>query len=173
MCLDRKKFYLIFFSIFIFVKIDLLTKIGIFRIVCWASNLMQSRGLQCSFLLSFKFCFLYLLFRNKITSLGQRRGFSSLDIQKLNKLYQCQNLVTCKDFYTPQSGLCQTWKTKGGCERSFHISCFPSLCLSSSFFYSCPIVHTKKSSHMFGFLFSLSKKGFYTLRQNLNFYPNK
>ena len=95
----------------------------IFRIVCYASNLMQSRGLQCSFLLSFKFCFLYLLFRNKITSLGQRRGFSSLDIQKLNKLYQCQNLVTCKDFYTPQSGLCQTWKTKGGCERSFHISC--------------------------------------------------
>ena len=64
-----------------------------------------------------------MLFRNKITSLGQRRGFSRLDIQKLNKLYQCQNLVTCKDFYTPQSGLCQTWKTKGGCERSFHISC--------------------------------------------------
>ena len=131
----------------------------IFRIVCWASNLMQSRGLQCSFLLSFKFCFLYLLFRNKITSLGQRRGFSSLDIQKLNKLYQCQNLVTCKDFYTPQSGLCQTWKTKGGCERSFHISCFPSLCLS--------FTKEKKSSHMFGFLFSLSKKkAFDTLRQN-------
>ena len=113
-----------------------------------------------------------MLFRNKITSLGQRRGFSSLDIQKLNKLYQCQNLVTCKDFYTPQSGLCQTWKTKGGCERSFHISCFPSLCLSSSFFYSCPIV--QKSLHICSaFFFLYLKKGFYTLRQNLNFYPKK
>ena len=151
---DGKSLIFIFF-----VRIDLWTKIGFFRIVCWASNLMQSRGLQCSFLLSFKFCFLYLLFRNKITSLGQRRGFSSLDIQKLNKLYQCQNLVTCKDFYTPQSGLCQTWKTKGGCERSFHISCFPSLCLSSSFFYSCPIA--QKSLHICSaFFFLYLKKAF-------------
>ena len=150
---DGKSLIFIFF-----VRIDLWTKIGFFRIVCWASNLMQSRGLQCSFLLSFKFCFLYLLFRNKITSLGQRRGFSSLDIQKLNKLYQCQNLVTCKDFYTPQSGLCQTWKTKGGCERSFHISCFPSLCLSFT---------KKKNLHICSaFFFLYLKKAFDTLRQN-------
>ena len=115
-----------------------------------------------------------MLFRNKITSLGQRRGFSSLDIQKLNKLYQCQNLVTCKDFYTPQSGLCQTWKTKGGCERSFHISCFPSLCLSftkkknlhicSAFFF----LYLKKAFTHWGRIFKKKKiMIFLTVRENL------
>ena len=130
---------------------------------------MQSRESReiaiCAVSLSFNF---YLLFRNKITSLGQRRGFSRLDIQKLNKLYQCQNLVTCKDFYTPQSGLCQTWKTKGGCERSFHISCpsclpflfskFLSFCVVLLLlFCCCPTSFAKMSSHMFGFLFSVKR----------------
>lgn len=31
-----------------------------------------------------------LICRNKFTVMGQRKGFSTLDIQKLNKLYKCQ-----------------------------------------------------------------------------------
>ena len=38
--------------------------------------------------------FLNFLWRtNKISALGQRKGFSQLDAEKLNKLYECQNLA--------------------------------------------------------------------------------
>ncbi len=74
--------------------------------------------------------------RTKITALGQRKGFSGLDIEKLNKLYQCQNLApvittflpdpNCKDVYPGQNGLCQSWKAAGKCKRS---TCFQNTAL--------------------------------------------
>eukprot|EP00095_Tigriopus_kingsejongensis_P010094 maker-scaffold434_size172279-snap-gene-0.18 protein:Tk10094 transcript:maker-scaffold434_size172279-snap-gene-0.18-mRNA-1 annotation:"zinc metalloproteinase nas-15" len=52
-------------------------------------------------------------------SLGQRRGFSRLDIEKLNRLYECPRKTTqtggpeCADVFT--KGLCFTWFNQNGC----------------------------------------------------------
>ncbi|XP_063233842.1 zinc metalloproteinase nas-4-like [Bacillus rossius redtenbacheri] len=59
------------------------------------------------------------------TPLGQRRGFSEADIVKVNRLYECREVVTerpptvtkpgeCADNH----GLCQRWARRGECGRN-------------------------------------------------------
>lgn len=55
---------------------------------------------------------------NQAAKLGQRIGFSHLDLKKLNRLYECPKTgetlpQECKDFYS--KGLCYSWFNQNGC----------------------------------------------------------
>ena len=46
--------------------------------------------------------------------MGQRRGFSTTDLAKLQKLYGCDDLEVCRDDY---ADLCPIYSISGGCEK--------------------------------------------------------
>ena len=46
--------------------------------------------------------------------MGQRRGFSTTDLEKLRKLYECGDPEACRDDY---GDLCRIYSLNGGCQK--------------------------------------------------------